>query len=1470
MRPRGMGRTLNGLLACLACHSLAQDAGWEDVAATHWRGTVDVSVPALKRRSAAIIALPASEARPLEIVPPAPLPAGSYAVRLTLRPSHVGDVRAFHSGVSLTTDGHPSARFEGPYFARAHEPETRTALCVHERSGPLALRLEAFSDAQAFEAARIASELKLPAPGARDAAWDPMDGDDPMGLALEEELDPDRAVYYLVDRVELRRLSGSGQVRSVTVDKIRYRPGATLHGVADVADVGGKGGKGELRVSLEHGVAERVTVATLPVTLGPQAQAIPFEVTLPERELGYALVAEYVSADGTDRSEASAEFSIAANFQRVAIFGGGLATRDVVQDDATIRASLAKARSGYVNATEYFAWAEDDLVEMSPDGEFWSSGQTNYRLHKRTLRRQIELAHEQGIAVATYGKFCMSGLKGWEAAYDYPLEHRGQYRYPVGMWNGVNAVLMDRRRDGDFRIYSKSPNVSGNPFQTWWSEFLPVTPDDTPGAVRRAAEECLRSIGEFGWDAIRWDGHPRGGGQCGRSGQYDAAAARKTQALVRYFKDIVASRQPGFAHGYNYLLIEKDKGYDWAVADYELDELCRGGGLVMNESIGNASGGWTFAQVARNLQVDGDLCRERGGFYLGISFAQSPRDILIESALWAAAGCRPYNDAMSREVRRYCTRFSQFTFDERLRRLADPGQVLAPAGETPLWWQPFVYETPLVAGKRQLVVNLLNVPLQDQRPPRDGKAPPVWTLPPGTAPVSFALTLPEGLRATAAWHIDPWTLAVNPLAMEQGRLVAPSVALWQVMVIDLAVGAGAPSLAALHGAPATLGRERPDPPATPPVGEVVLDPSVEIWEVNKRVDVLSPEWVRRAEKRQADLDALSGAALDEALLALRETPEALERDWWKGGSLPADRALQGKVPDFGDLAPRRDGRFDLYHARGMMDYRLRMWDAIARLDRFRVHDAPLWGVVRQSPGMGLAHAVPWCRFPEFDVLLFTGIPHAAIGAENSYALVEYVKAGGAALFTGGEYAFGKGGYMHTVLERELLPWLCAGMQDTVYSATPQAIGPGPDFEVLGLRLDFADKPSFWVRNQGVLKPGAKVFLASGGHPVLVGWDCGRGRVACLLVDHRGKSDGKVTAFFDWKDWPRLVEGVLRWLAPDASKVDAPVPMQGREAFLAELRKVTEGDLFAGLDDPGLGLDMGGAGTAAAPAVALTGEALKRRVALLDRALGAGGADLAALLATQLGMVRTLPQATRMRIVAALWRERPPEALAVGKGALAAGDALLRGSGSLLLAVAGSPLAVAEYRSPGRVSGETQAEGRERLRDLAMAVAVFPGDGLVDEVRRRVEEWDRQEEKIRTAFAAVVGDDVAMLETSPCLDAEALLARLACLSYLSRRDPAFAGPFLREWLRIGLYQDYCSRSIQHVQGELKLAAPVAEPLVEGWRNLSARLGALREWTEADARTVAARMPEAVKAAAASARFTAERLAAFNLTGARDVP
>jgi len=1169
-----MNRICYALVAlfALACPSaapaFAAERPWTSLPRDRWEGEKTAVVPGLDGPQAVVVAYPAKQASAIACRSAAPLPAGLYELRLKLRPAHVADAIAFTSGVKVAIGGKELATLPGQFFTRSLQSDLKTIRFVHG-GGPLAVSLTGFADAPLCELVFTKQRL---AEGAvtLDKAATSLE-DEPEGLDeidLDVSFVPASAVFHVVDAIDCRLLSGSGRVVEVGRDKIRYLPGETLRGTATIADAGGRGGTGTLVVSLEHGVRDRTEIRRLPVTLAKEPVTATFEIPLPEQELGYAVVAEFISADGADRHEAAEYFTIAENFNRVYIAGGGGGHGSTKWSDERIEAAIDGCVNGYGNASEAFAWAEEDMTEMTPDGEYWFSGQTCYHLKKSGLQKSIARARERGVATVSYGKFIMSGHLGWTMAYDHPADCRGQYIYPVGMYEGVDPPALDRFRNREFVIYEDNPfKIGENPFDPFWQTFLPINPDATPRMVKIAAEEMAASATMFGWSGVRWDGHPRGGGQCGGPGHYDAPAARRTQALVRLFKDIVGRAHPGFGHGYNYLMVQKNPTHEWAIGDFELDELCRGGGLIMNESIGNATAGWPFADIARNLQVEGDLVRERGGCYLGIGFAREPRDQLVESALWAAAGARPYNSGCRFETRRYLTRYAQYSLDERLRRLVTPEQVLTPLAETKLWWQPFVYETPLEGTRRQLVVNFLNLPLEE---PRAGELEkPRYTMRPGTDPVSFRVTLPKGLSASRVQLIDPDSLEVHEVPLTDGAFEVPVVGIWLVGVIDLDVAAGAPSLAALYGPPVTFGVPRKDTP--PPPAEVVIDPDKQVWEVNKDLAALAPKPVS-SERTQEEFDALPPAERRKELLAVREKnpPESLIGGWWKGGTLPADLALRDKPKSFGDLAPRRNGRFDVFHGRSPLDERLRLAEAFAGLPRFAVHDAALGGLFRAGGGHSLSGGVGWKRYPEFDLLLFTSIPHCAIGVENSYALVDYVKAGGAAFFTGGEYAFGKGGYAYTVLERELLPVLSTEVVDTRASDAPQPIEPGPDFGLLGAKADFGVKPSFWSWNQVLVKddPGVKIFLKSGNRPVLVGWEVGRGRVACLLVDHRGCSgpapDGShATAFFDWEEWPALVQAVLEWLAPDALQGGAEMPVG--LAALVEITTPKEQSLDEAID-----------------------------------------------------------------------------------------------------------------------------------------------------------------------------------------------------------------------------------------------------------------------------------------------------------------
>ena len=1482
-------RTLHTFPLLLVCVSTLPAAEWRELPLEAWEGR-RIEVSGIEGERLCATAYPPKAAAPLVFRSEESYSPGLYRLRLTLRPSHVCDAIAWRGGFKTHFAGAEPvtpAKWKGIHFARVHEPETKEIDFLLTKTVPLAAQLSAHVDKGAFEQAMAEQEQKsgdVPAPALKLGVETDEEGltDE---LALDVVRDPKSNFYYVLDKAELTCVSRSAYVSNVHVSKIRYEPGETLKGHAVIRRIAQRA-KGKLRVFLEHDVKTRVLCKEFPIELTDESARTEFEIALPERELGHALVAHYVSEDGQDIHEAAEYFNIADNFYRVAIHALSPFHQYTFRSEEQMRRDVLATRRNYVNCREIFFWAEEDMVEMSPADDHWFSGQTCYHMCKRGLQNYIRLAHEQGLSVATYGKFIMSGYLGWRRAYEYPFDHKRQYRFGLGMWEGSDVPSLDRFRNKEF--VGPAPKTGGL-FENDHGRlpFMPIKPDPTPRNVRAAAEEMMRSVEMFGWDGVRWDGHPRGNGSwgnsCGgvRGNMYDYNGHRKTQLLVHYFKDLVSAKCPKFRHGYNYLHIQDRPHYDWAHEDFELDELCRGGGLLMNESI-RKSHGRTFDWLARNLQVEGDLVRERGGFLLAISADHvSPRDTLVESILYFAAGCRPMIGAAgNRLINRYGTRYSRYTFDETLRRLIRPEALLHPVAETRLWWDPFVYETRPQDGRAQLVVNLINVPRKARlKGSKSFKNP--MELAPGTDACEFEMTLPLTHRLTAAHLIDPFTLRVDGVERRGSRLPIPPVNLWRVLILDLAVQAGATSLAEKYGPPKTVAVQRKNLKVERiefrPLG-IARTAGEANREFASRFPAASDTWWKEPD----ELPTLSWPERNQAVLKRRQPIEHYLKSYPYGVKLPADLKLKDSPPQFDDLAPERNGMMDIFYARGSFDHKLRLYRAFARLDRMQVREARF-----VCPFSGKSHSLTNNLAPHElgtqDLLIYVEVPHSAIGVRQCYAMVQYVKAGGAVLFSGGEYAFGKGRYAHTILDRELLPVVSVEPRDNRYSEEPLFIQPGKDFGELKVRVDFSEPPAFWCWNQVALRPGAdvNVFLRAGNRPILVGWHLGKGRVACLLAMHRGKSEGGVTAFFDWADWPLLTEALLRWLAPDAfESQEKVVSVDTKElaALREQFDQAAMGDEL-GVDDETDAEDgpdallgdgvAGGTRAGDASAKDLDAKKLKDRVSLIRRMLKGQGTEISAFLAEQLVAVGNIPNGLRSGIIDFVARFPPPNLSEMAEAGARTSHPDIRGCGYQLLAIAGVPAFVKEVKSEPSAF-ETSVVNRGRY--LALAVALYGKNDLIALGRKRIAAWNAKEQEIQERYTRGKGFSMATPE-HPCLDTESLFARVGWLAYLARWEPQTYAPQLaREWARLAQWGDYCDRAVKNIWESLAQSGPkkggvrIAKQRTEELRLYQVFLRRMSEVTRARVQSLFRAHPEEVAKTFVPARFLLEAKHCINLLGA----
>ena len=846
-------------------------------------------------------------------------------------------------------------------------------------------------------------------------------------------------------------------------------------------------------------------------------------------------------------------------------------------------------------------------------------------------------------------------------------------------------------------------------------------------------------------------------------------------------------------------------------------------------------------------------------------------------------------------LNRYATRYSRYVFDETLRRIAQPEKVLRPVNRsslprsvntTPesLWWDAFVYETQSHDGKSQLVVNLLNLP-REEKITQGGNGP--MTLAPGVPESEFALTLPPDYQIRGAHLIDPFTLQVTPTEIKANRFRLPPINIWQVLVIDLErQPADAPTIAQLHGPPRTVGIKRKSLKVARKK-QPLLETKAPIEEANRdfaaRYPQLEKEWWVEPE----EFEQISWAERNSKILETRHPIEHYIKSYPYGVKLPADLELKKNPPEFGDMTPERNGVMDIFYARGVLDSKLRLYEGFARLEKFNVHEAR-FSCGRGGTGASLQWNLQPGQLPQKDVMIYTDITHEGIGVRQCYALVDYVKAGGGALFTGGEYAFGKGRYAHTVLERELLPLICVQQLDNRYTAAPHAFEAGPDFKELEVEADFDARPAFWSWNQAALKEdaGIKIFLRSGNRPILVGWQLGKGRVACLLAMHRGQTIEQRTAFFDWKDWPRVVEAVLNWLAPEAYRTRAR-KIEIDRSRMAKLREeydqVFLGDSFEEDADEETenDLDILAPGRAAGDkAQTLDVEKLTQRIAFIENLLMATDdlikqgiknkeqiAEIGAFLAEQLAAVDNLPNNIRFRMVQFI-RPLPPEGLReVATQCIRNANPDIRGFGYQLSAIAGSPAFLKEMLAE---ASSVEINPADRNRYLALAIAAFGKDDLVKEGIKRVAQWNAKEEAIKSSYTGGRGFSMAATE-QPCLDLELVYARLGWLAYVSRNQPeAYAAQLTREWVLLAQLDDWCDRSIGNIQFNLSKATAgnraSGRAQIDEFRRMRKFLSYMSQSTEDQVRKVFREHPREAAKGLVKARFLRELKQAVNLLGA----
>ncbi|MBI2191485.1 MAG: hypothetical protein HYU36_05825 [Planctomycetes bacterium] len=886
-----------------------------------------------------------------------------------------------------------------------------------------------------------------------------------------------------VTRAALQSLYRRVCLEDLVTDRIVYDPGAEGKAVLRLWNFSEREVAGRLRVHLERRLNDRETLADVPITLEPkERRRLEFPFRVGEDEMGHGCVAAFESDEETVARRFA--FSVARDVYRVAFHarpgGTGPMFVPLWWDRAEcLRAAEAAAESNLrssINLWEEFAWAPSDFEDLTPEEEAWASGQTQYRKTQTCLKAFIETFKRYGIRSIAYGNTCGEGVISIAHALRRPDLYHTFSAVGFCHEQACSVDVLDRMREGRYRIHGLDEDHWSSPIYVW-------TQLGNPDAYEFGSDEIIASAKRFGWDGVRFDGHYTYWNDDTKAGW-----------MVRHFARRIRRALPGFSIGYNFFTDDKAPRV-WYRTNEEFKACAEGGGMMMNEYYRGFMGN-VRPNVAM-LQIHGDETRRAGGYFLCITDTGGD----LNAALCLAAGARIMGDA-STSARSFATRYSAYVLDETNRRLQQPRRIVEADPPVPFFWDGFIYEKEESPEKSLLIFHLVNV-----NPDLDfgGKNGPARNLNPPMKNFTMRLRLPEGCSLESVFATGPEDEWMSQDVVLQGDAVTiPRIALWTMAVLAVRKPLGLSFSA------------------------ICEDPLTD--EEQKQIQE-KEEHVRK---------------FNESLVGRVAAPRDHQKGRWRDRRTHREEvpAVPGAAPP--PPPPRRNGLLDVLHFKGIFYHLHRVDEALARFDAFSLQEALLenGGTLKE-----LGADNPDCILPvptpdalvRADVLILDDVPASAMSFETRLKILRYVEGGGGLLLLGGWYTLDKGQFEGSLLE-DLLPCETLQHHTLVRLDAPAVLAPGPD-EMPGLdlrSLDFDSEPRALWCNNVLPRAGAQVLMGAAEQPALVAGNFGRGRVLVIPLATSGEFPPGQKPYWQWNDWPVLLERCIRHLAGDFLRID-PLP-----------------------------------------------------------------------------------------------------------------------------------------------------------------------------------------------------------------------------------------------------------------------------------------------------------------------------------------
>ena len=445
---------------------------------------------------------------------------------------------------------------------------------------------------------------------------------------------------------------------------------------------------------------------------------------------------------------------------------------------------------------EYYNWSPGDISDLAPDEDPFPGGSFRLKYRSReTIRMQVRMHRAAGMWPVSYINGSCWGLPG------YRLFARRPEWFLYDANGEVQHYAMDRRE-----IYRDKDDADFDPNTYPEIFFQAILNHSLPEVQKYIARQFVRCGREIGFKGVRMDVrylevHP---------GEYDFGgkeiapthkqADRISAASVKNVKRLVHRELPDFTFGYNYSSPGDNRNMPLT-----MQERCRGGAWMLDEVcktyFSKTSPYHVWKAYLRRMVSWGDQVNRWSGIYNPFDCTWrercGPADKIYSSLFrliafgrfvnWYCNSSLPFGN-----LGRVSTRYGELFYGKNRRWIPEVKDEVSVKSSAPIWWRDTVFWNRDTAGRRQLIVFLINPPAaaKVEENPQSKLNPPVRNIEvtaakvDGRLPTAAYLVMGEPMEPTGRNAVRSVKLPLKRASGARASVTVPSVIFWKAVVYE--------------------------------------------------------------------------------------------------------------------------------------------------------------------------------------------------------------------------------------------------------------------------------------------------------------------------------------------------------------------------------------------------------------------------------------------------------------------------------------------------------------------------------------------------------------------------------------------------------------------------------------------------------------------------------------------------------------